>query len=113
MLKILVLTHYSNGEPKCSCCGVLGYEFLTIEHPNGMDDRRRLEHGHDGGWRLYRKIIKQGYPEGLRVFCFNCNIAKGRLGECPHRAIQQELELPLLVCHGQGEYWVGEGGRTI
>jgi hypothetical protein len=68
----------------CSCCGETEKVFLTIDHINGGGTRDRKKYGR-GGKFLYRWLRKNGYPEGFRVLCFNCNA--GRYingGICPH-----------------------------
>lgn len=77
-LKLEVMQHYGG---QCACCGETELEFLTIDHLEGNGTR-------------HRKVIKmpmnawlkqQGFPEGYRVLCFNCNWAIGHLGYCPHK----------------------------
>ena len=78
--KSKVLTHYSNGEPVCACCGEKEVVFLSIDHINGRGGEKTRR----SGWLLYRKLRQLGYPEGYRVLCHNCNQAFGILGYCPH-----------------------------
>jgi len=75
--RALCLDHYGR---VCSCCGVEEEAFLTIDHMNGKKDR------HESGDKLYRMLVKNGFPEGFQTLCYNCNIAKGHRGVCPHRA---------------------------
>lgn len=67
---------------RCTCCGVDNLEFLTIEHPNndGAEDRRRRK---ARGNALYRQLLVDPDPE-LTVLCWNCNMARGLYGTCPH-----------------------------
>lgn len=67
----------------CTCCGESELAFLSIDHING-----------DGGWHrknktqgnnLYTWLIKNNFPEGFQVLCYNCNWAKSRAGGCPHK----------------------------
>lgn len=72
--------HYGGGSsPMCMCCGETTYEFLTIDHVNGRKkgDKR-------SGGQLYGWLIKNNFPPGFQVLCFNCNHAKGMFGVCPH-----------------------------
>jgi hypothetical protein len=32
-------------------------------------------------------LVSHGFPEGYQVLCFNCNIAKGINGRCPHEQV--------------------------
>lgn len=76
-----VLSHYSNGTPKCACCGEQHFEFLSIDHINGGGTKFRKE---NPGRNIYYMIRKEGFPEGYRVLCHNCNLAIGFYGKCPH-----------------------------
>src|ERR1700743_1698930 len=67
--RVVVLKHYSGGDPTCACCGETAIEFLGIDHI-------------DGGGRLHRSQIKgmlwswlkrNKFPIGFRVLCHNCN----------------------------------------
>jgi hypothetical protein len=80
-LMIEVLTHYSNGKPKCVCCGTEYLVFLTIDHINNDGAEHRKKTGE--GSHFYRWLKRNNYPEGYQVLCFNCNWAKSH-GGCPH-----------------------------
>jgi hypothetical protein len=73
---------------KCSCCGESHFEFLTIDHVmgGGLKHRRQLTGGgRRAGSILYWWLKKNGYPEGFRVLCMNCNLSFGLYGYCPHQ----------------------------
>ena len=76
-----VYDHYGS---KCVCCGESRFEFLSVDHTEGGGTRHRRESGLRGaaiiGW-----LIKEGFPEGFRVLCHNCNQATGFYGFCPHQ----------------------------
>lgn len=80
-LKMKVLGHYGG---QCDCCGEVRLEFLTIDHINGggTEHRRSTGLSADG---FYRWIVREDYPDILRVLCFNCNCALGMFGYCPHK----------------------------
>jgi hypothetical protein len=80
-----VLEHYANGNMACKCCGEPNYAFLTLDHINGDGAEERLKYGP----RFWRSIIIRNYPPIYQILCMNCNWAKGRLGECPHKANNQ------------------------
>lgn len=82
-----VMDHYGG---KCACCGETEDEFLTIDHKDndGAEHRKSVD-----GARLYRWLMKQGYPTNFQILCMNCNWAKGRYGCCPH----QRLKIEALV----------------
>jgi len=92
--KLLVYQHYAckecpsieNTNIHCACCGEAEYKFLCIDHinDNGAEDRKKNP-SHATGRGLYTRLIKEGYPEGYQLLCFNCNMAKGIHGVCPHK----------------------------
>jgi hypothetical protein len=74
-----VLKHYGN---KCACCGEETYQFLSIDHVENNGAKHRKEIGY--GRNIYFWLKKNNYPSGFQVLCFNCNLAKGHWGFCPH-----------------------------
>ena len=85
-LKSRVISYYSLGTNKCSCCGEWRMEFLSLDHTrtelrgNANYGYRKTDRNH-----LYQWIVRNGYPSGFDVLCMNCNFAKGHHGECPHK----------------------------
>jgi hypothetical protein len=79
--KAEVILHYSHGENKCSCCGEKTYEFLSLDHINGGGTAHRKALG---GGQFFLWLHRNGFPKGYQVLCFNCNLAKGFYGQCPH-----------------------------
>lgn len=75
------LNAYSNGDPKCACCGERELDFLALDHINndGAEHRRRVRK------LMYKHLKDEGYPPGIQVLCHNCNVAKGLYGSCPHQ----------------------------
>jgi hypothetical protein len=86
-LKEDALVHYSNGQPKCACCGIMEPKFLSIDHIGGGGNKHRRELNIEGGTSTYRWLRKNNYPDGFRVLCFNCNMAIGFFGVCPHKDV--------------------------
>ena|SRR3990167_6779901 len=77
-----VFEHYGM---KCACCFNKIEQFLTIDHIEG---RKKWNHNHlMKGASLYAWLKRNNYPEGFQLLCWNCNITKGKYGECPHKAI--------------------------
>jgi len=74
-----LIDHYGG---KCECCGENRIEFLAIDHIDGGGTSHRLEVGK--GERFYSWLRRNGFPEGFRVLCHNCNLAIGFYGYCPH-----------------------------
>ena len=81
-LRLRCLRHYGGDIPVCACCKEAHLEFLAIDHINGGGNQHRRENGEN----LYRWLRKNGFPEGYRVLCHNCNMAIGLYGKCPHEA---------------------------
>lgn len=73
---------------KCQCCGEDNPHFLTMDHV--MNDGR--QHREEvGGFQsvevLYGAARKEGWPKDkYQLLCMNCNWAKGKWGECPHKS---------------------------
>ena len=90
--KLFVYTRYSNGIPECTCCGITGIEFLTIDH---IIPKRKMENDPKMikiGFKSTRKagalnqwLVTNNFPKGFQILCWNCNFAKGILGKCPHQ----------------------------
>lgn len=80
-IRLEVLTHYSGQAPRCGCCGEDTLEFLAVDHIEGGGARHRktIPSGD-----IYRFLRRNGFPEGFRVLCHNCNQARGSYGYCPH-----------------------------
>ena len=87
-LKYEVFSTICGGNIRCMCdgCSETKIEFMSIDHIN-QDGyiHRRKEHISSGG-HTYLWIKKNGYPPGFRVLCYNCNLALGFLGYCPHNS---------------------------
>jgi len=98
--KLEVYAHYSNGVPKCACCGVTGIEFLTVDHIiprfEMKKDRKLIEKGLRTNFKAHRLsqwLIKNNFPKGFQILCWNCNFAKGVFGKCPHKLKLKKLKL--------------------
>jgi len=86
--KIMVLTGYSKGTPKCACCGFSNLDGLGLDHIEG---RTKMGHSKDLVSDELRMLVKREFKktgkwlEGLQVLCHNCNCAKRELAVCPHQ----------------------------
>ena len=82
-LRLEVLTHYSNGTPKCACCSESNIQFLEMDHIDGggTAHRKTLAASSHG---FLARIKRMGFPDGLRVLCSNCYKAVSHYGSCPH-----------------------------
>lgn len=81
--KIRVLSYYSQGEPRCVCCGETEIVFLCFDHIKGGGTQHRKTLG-SMGRQFYYWLERNNYPEGYRVLCYNCNMSIGFYGFCPH-----------------------------
>lgn len=83
-LKSQVMDAYGN---RCACCGETQPLFLTVDHVenDGAEHRAGLGHG-QGGDRIYKWLIREGFPSGFQILCWNCNVGKHlNGGVCPHQ----------------------------
>jgi hypothetical protein len=62
----------------CQCCGESHTLALTTDHVNGKGKQHLRENKIIGGGAFYRWLINNNFPEGYRVWCFNCNCSRGR-----------------------------------
>ena len=56
-------------------CGITDIDVLTIDHIKGGGSRHKKEIG-GLGYKLYAYLIKENFPKGYQVLCFNCNFKK-------------------------------------
>ena len=82
--RLVCLFHYGNGILKCACCGETEVVFLSLDHKIGRGKQENLT-----GRYLYRWLIKNNFPEGYQILCFNCNMGKYLKGVCPHQIIKE------------------------
>lgn len=79
--KIQCLIHYAGAPPSCLCCGEKNVEFLTIDHIGGGG----AKHVKSISLRLYYWLVKNNFPPGFQVLCWNCNESMGHYNYCPHK----------------------------
>lgn len=77
--KNAVFSHYGT---RCACCGETEPLFLTVDHMNddGYIHRKTIRSS-----SIYRWLVKNKFPDGFQLLCWNCNCAKGIHGGCPHQ----------------------------
>jgi hypothetical protein len=80
-LRLEVLSQYGN---LCACCGEDNPYFLQIDHLLTCGNQHRKLLSSMGINSMYRFLKKEGFPEGYRVLCANCNMSYGMYGYCPH-----------------------------
>ncbi|MEK6878606.1 MAG: hypothetical protein AABY22_03310 [Nanoarchaeota archaeon] len=78
-----IFEYYGGIPPICKCCNEILYEFLTLDHINGggRKERNQFKNSYT---KFMLWIIKNNFPKGYQILCFNCNQAKGIYGKCPH-----------------------------
>lgn len=78
------LQYYSNGIPRCYCCGEMIIKLLCLDHVNGGGNA----HQRQENWtRLYEWAKKNGWPKMFRIACHSCNVgAHLNGGTCPHQS---------------------------
>ena len=74
LIKARVLANYSNpaGVAICNNCGEKDLEVLCLDHINGEGTQQRKAIG----CNTYDWVIKNEFPGGYQVLCYNCNIKK-------------------------------------
>ena len=84
--KFKVIKYYSNSTMQCNCCGEKHIDFLSIDHIDcgKLYHNKKKKIGKCSGINLYLDLIKNNFPGGYQVLCYNCNFAKGACGKCPH-----------------------------
>lgn len=84
--RVDALWHYSEGQPRCECCGDTKLEFLTFDHVNNDGaEQRRNNKGISHISNISTWLRKNNYPNDIRVLCYNCNCSIGFYGYCPHQ----------------------------
>lgn len=78
-LKMEMIVAYGGA---CSCCGENEPDFLSLEHKfrDGKACRER------GSANEIATLKRLGWPQDRHtILCFNCNLASGFFGSCPHK----------------------------
>jgi len=74
----------------CNCCGITEKSVLCLDHINNDGYRHRKEIGFRGGIGIYLWIVKNQFPPGFQVLCYNCNQSKRiNNGVCFHKLTPQ------------------------
>ena len=62
---------------KCQHCGESDPIVLLLDHINDDAKLDKKRHGHHGGWMMYRRLRKLGWPKDrYQLLCHNCNYRK-------------------------------------
>jgi len=75
-MKKEILEHYSNGVARCAHCRGEDLVVLCLDHVNDDGAYHRRTLGIHGGYETYRRLKRDGFPEGYQVLCYNCNMRK-------------------------------------
>ncbi len=81
-LRAQVLDAYGGA---CVCCGTTIEAFLCLDHVGNTGFYDRKVHG--VGIKFYQWLIQRGFPPEIQILCVNCNLAKSKLGFCPHGGV--------------------------
>lgn len=73
-----VAGHYSSGATQCSACGEDDLAVLTIDHigGGGRSHLKSISPGMRRGRKFYQWLIRNQFPQGYQVLCFNCQFVK-------------------------------------
>lgn len=73
--KIQCIFVYTNGKMKCSYngCDIDDVDLLTIDHIEGGGRKQLRDLKITGGKQFYTWLIRNNFPDGYRVLCFNHN----------------------------------------
>jgi len=77
--RLQVLSHYSDGMPKCAACGLTDIDILCVDHIDGGGNKHREElfgNPHCCGNTFYCWLKKNKFPVGYQILCYNCNAKK-------------------------------------
>lgn len=93
LLKLKVFEAYGGAKCACPGCNESMVEFLTIEHKNRDGAAHRKRDNLNTSGETYRWLIKNKFPPGFEVLCFNCNSARWIYGICPHTGTRHKVIL--------------------
>lgn len=78
--KLDTIEHYGK---ECKCCRESLHYFLSIDHIYGKGNEHRKKIGSSSSFNIWLRL--NNYPKDkFQLLCFNCNMAKGFYGCCPH-----------------------------
>jgi hypothetical protein len=100
-LRADVIHGYGGDSPACACCREQTPAFLTLDHINNGGRAHRRNKGNQG---VYHELRRADYPAGFQILCFNCNIARGLYGSCPHLGASRVRNMnlwPEVGCSGE------------
>lgn len=78
-VKCTVLTHYGKGVCACVRCGFSDIRALSIDHIDGVNSK--TPRSSKSGVTFYRRLRREGFPEGLQTLCMNCQFIKRAEGK--------------------------------
>src|SRR6267142_5154280 len=60
----------------CKCCEITEKSVLCLDHIENDGYKNRKEIGYRGGIGVYLWIVRNNFPSGFQVLCYNCNQSK-------------------------------------
>lgn len=90
-IRIQCLTYYSKGKMECVCCKENIERFLTMDAINFKGHKKVT----GSGVLFWKWLIKNNFPKGFRVLCWNCNSGRATNGgKCPHEQLREKHHTP-------------------
>ena len=62
---------------KCACCGERRMEFLHVDRESLPEEAKKL-------MDVVKWVVKNDFPDGIVIKCYNCRYAEKYYGCCPH-----------------------------
>jgi len=126
-LSVLSKRMSNSNVPCCNCCGIVGFDFLDLDHIQGRIPMNSIKEITDIGYssaKLYNnyKIIRwlkeHNYLEHLdidyfQVLCKNCNGAKflSNNNTCPHKNGKHSIDSDSI--YSERKIWESEKGIDV
>lgn len=84
-LRERIFNHYAGPTGiKCSCCGRDDIDVLCLNRSNAEVSDYYKALGKSMANKFYKIVVRDGFPDGFRILCSNCNQSLGHHGYCPH-----------------------------
>lgn len=86
--RIKKMCYIAYGGYICNCCGITEPSMLCLDHIENDGYQNRKEIGYKGGIGIYLWLVRNQFPPGFQVLCYNCNQSKRvNNGTCFHKLV--------------------------